>query len=164
MTYQDSSLCKEFPQAVWLLLGNELTDVDRGRWEGHLAECEPCRRELAEARAVLAAYHALPEQDAPEALIRAVVSKAAGKRRWDWKGVVKGLHTRTRPRWVWGPVLAGASLAIFLLLSSEPQQKADLAWEPNGVEVAINRLDSTLTHYKEEVTPDTLPDETGGEL
>lgn len=164
MTHQESPLCKEFPQAVWLLLGNELPDADRSRWDRHLAGCEPCRRELADARAVLAAYRALPEQDAPETFIQAVVARAAGNRRWNWKGFVKGLRPHIRPRWLWGPALAGASLALFLLLSSESQRDTDLAWEPDGVEVTINRLDSTLAFYKEEVTPDTLQDETGGQL
>ena len=155
MTRHDSPMCRDFSQTVYLLLGDELPDSDRTRWQRHLSDCPSCRRELAQARAVLEAYHALPEQDAPEALIREVVSVATAAPGWDLRHLATALRDRLRIRWLWRPALAAAALGALLFFGLNRQEEANLTWEPLEMEVTIARLDSTLTFYQEEITPDS---------
>ena len=95
-------------------------------------------------QAILAQYGTLPKQDAPEALIRAVAARATAPERGFWARVRKGF----RSRWVWRPVLAGATVGVLLFWTFPRKQEVHLAWEPAELNNGIVRLNEALTAYK----------------
>ena len=55
-----SNLCEQFEaEGVWLWLDNDMSNVERKRWESHLETCEACQHILAETKSTLERYDAI---------------------------------------------------------------------------------------------------------
>lgn len=59
MQDDDAIDCRQFDQAVWLLISGELNDEARAAWERHVSGCDECARLLAARRRVLDVYDGL---------------------------------------------------------------------------------------------------------
>jgi anti-sigma-K factor RskA len=81
-----------------------LDDVERERYEAHLAQCEPCREELAMLTESAAALAWAVESPAPPAELRSRILAEAGAGRDN----VVSLHARRR---VWPSIAAVAACA-----------------------------------------------------
>lgn len=103
--------CETFEEGVWLYLDDDLSPDERARWDNHLEGCERCRETLSNSQSTVGLYDRHGKVDAPEALIREVVSSAAmaDTPRTPTLAVV------TR---MWRPVLAAA--AAFTLMLYQP--------------------------------------------
>lgn len=99
------NVCERFvAEGVWLWLDNDLSNVERKRWEAHLATCEACQHVLAETESTLGRYNAI-EEDPPSAKSIEAILEEAGKR---------------RVRDFWRPILAAAAAVILVVQSALP--------------------------------------------
>jgi hypothetical protein len=107
---------------------NALDDIERAAFERHLLECEPCRREVAEFREVLAAAApvvapppALRDQVMAEVMSSADVARTAGAEPQPASGQSSPSSRPARPpvaRRVWpGWAWTGAAAAAILLVA-----------------------------------------------
>lgn len=68
-------VCREFVELVTDYLEDRLTDVERARFEAHLAECDGCTGYLEDMRAVIASMGSVTAPTDPhtrEVLMRAL--------------------------------------------------------------------------------------------
>jgi anti-sigma factor RsiW len=56
----DPLICREFVQLVTDYLEGDLPDVERARFEAHLAECDRCTGYLEDIRRLVGSLHAMP--------------------------------------------------------------------------------------------------------
>jgi len=100
-----TNLCESFEaEGVLLWLDGDLSDVERKRWQAHLATCETCQRVLSETETTLDRYDALG-QDAPRlASIETILEE--GRRR--------------RVRDYWRPIVVAAAVVILVVQSTLP--------------------------------------------
>jgi anti-sigma factor RsiW len=60
--------CRELVELITEYLEDQLSPVDRDRFEAHLADCEPCRTYLEQFRQTIRVLRRLPEESlSPEA-------------------------------------------------------------------------------------------------
>ncbi|MDP6040790.1 MAG: zf-HC2 domain-containing protein, partial [Candidatus Latescibacteria bacterium] len=64
-----NNTCREFEQIVWLFLDGDMSERERIFWEQHVSSCDTCCAIRDEIRAVELAYHGLPDQEPPEAIL-----------------------------------------------------------------------------------------------
>lgn len=126
-----SNLCEQFEaEGVWLWLDNDMSNVERKRWESHLETCEACQHILAETKSTLERYDAI-EEDTPSTESIEAILVEAGKR---------------RVRDFWRPILTAAA-AIILVVQSALPGWADRIDEISNRPLVTNKaLEAILEH------------------
>ncbi len=71
----DPLVCREFVELVTDYLEGALPDVERARFEAHLAECDGCAGYLEDMRRLVGSLHDAPEPP-PDAETRAALLRA----------------------------------------------------------------------------------------
>jgi hypothetical protein len=119
--------CRQFDEAAWLLLSDELDDTARAEWHGHIAACGECARLLAERRRVLDLYDGvtpIPDRELDHSRVEAL---------------------RRRPV-AWRRTAAAAAAAVVLLVAGALAGHAFTRVNPQdgGVQRRLNDLEVQL--------------------
>jgi anti-sigma factor (TIGR02949 family) len=135
------SACDAFRRLVSPYLDGELVEEDRTAFEDHVAECDTCRRSLAEERAVVETVRgSLPLPPAPRALrerVEGLLADAASAR-----PSVPGW-----PAWRMALVAAAAVVAVALVAGVLRQRASSAPPRPHSAFVAL-AADSHLRHAR----------------
>ncbi len=113
--------CAQTLPVVPAALDRELGAAEKQSLLAHLRECETCRHTLGEHHQVQMAVSSLPEVEAPDGLVSAILERTT-------RVPAPAYRIRPRPvrwglvRWALAPVAAAAMIAIALLLPRAPEQ------------------------------------------
>lgn len=119
-------------------LEGELALGDRARFDGHLDNCEPCSRELAEMRATINLLRRLPTPEPPSDLVEQVMRRIAeGEGQPSWLGrVADALSVILAPRFSIPATALAAGLAITFVSGDLQFRALDLMRPAQPVKVA----------------------------
>jgi predicted anti-sigma-YlaC factor YlaD len=122
-----SNLCERFDaEGVWLWLDDDLSRLERKRWEAHLASCETCRRVLSETKSTLDRYDSIEEDTPGVKSIEAIFRKARQDRQYNF----------------WRPILVAAAAIILVVQSAQPgwtDRIEELSERPLTTNVALEK-------------------------
>lgn len=142
--------CEDFSQVIWLYLERELSEEENEQWENHLENCASCQRQLADVESTLEIYSALPQTDAPESAIQAVVARAQQPPSSLWERMRTALGSPDYGR-LWRPAfpVAALGMAILVFFVLPRERDIDLTSAPVRIERAIMRLDrATVVQWR----------------
>ena len=88
--------CQDCEMLMAEALGDELTPEDKIRFEGHLAECERCRRDYESARSTISAMRSLPgpqrvavHREGDRLVIDETPARPPHSRHWSSRGIFR---------------------------------------------------------------------------
>ena len=96
--------CEDYLELISARIDGELTPDEARRLDEHLAACEACRGELAEAERVWQGLGMLSEPRVSAGLAERVFTRATGGR--------GGSRRFGVPRWAWGPLATVAAVLV----------------------------------------------------
>ena len=132
-----TSPCSWTQERIEAYIDGELTPVEQGRLEAHVATCAACPAELEDARQLVGALRALPRVTCPDAVSQALQDRIHRTRQDRWRTAAK--------RW-YKPLAAAAVLALIaghLLFDPEPVSPA---FSPKEIAQARRQVEWTLAY------------------
>jgi len=105
-----NNTCREFEQIAWFFLDGDMSERERIFWEEHVSSCETCRAIPDEVRAVELAYHGLPYQEPPEAVLSDLRDRLYQPGRL--QRFFHNLRNRIPGRRIWQSSLIGAVVVV----------------------------------------------------
>lgn len=107
--------CRQARELLSPYIDGELPAAERAQLEDHLEQCEDCRSELGELRALVDVLGSLPEEPLPEGFAEALHGRITRRHRWPRLARLVPGRPSFRPGWV--QALAVACLVVFLASS-----------------------------------------------
>lgn len=144
----DPTSCQGLELHIEALVDGELGTAEKASLESHLETCRDCASQYRLALGIQRELQALPELDAPDHVLEAVLkhSRQGESRRWSWSS----LWQASRPAWVaLGAATAAALLSILVLIPdpapTAPEPSAEVVRATEEARLALAYLDK-LTH------------------
>ena len=132
-----TSPCSWTQERIEAYIDGELTPVERGHLEAHVATCAACAAELQDARSLVKSLRALPPITCPDTVSQALQDRIHQTRQDRWRTAAK--------KWC-APLAAAAVLALIagrLLFDPEPAQPV---FSPKEIAQARRQVEWTLAY------------------